>query len=640
MLTVAFAAIIGGLAWGGEALTRGDGPIAALWLSNALVAAVLLRSPRRQTGTWLAAAFAGYCGAGVVTGAPLATVAVLAAINCAEVAGGCWLLLRWTRRVPDVADFGALVRFELCCALIAPTVSGLFAALWFFTVTAVFNPAIWLSWSLADGLGMLIGGPIALIAIDAWRTRHWLTRARSVEVATVLGGTALAAMIVFGQSRLPLLFLATPMVIVAAFRLGTIGTAASVAVVSLVATIATLLGKGPIFLIVGGIELRIHVLQLFLAACFGIGVPIASALAGRDRIRQDLRAARDFSETLLVTMQEVVFRTDAHGRWVFLNPAWTKLTGYGVAESLGWYTTKLLHPDDIATARDHYPRIVSGDVTEAVLRQRFFDSEGHCRNIEVTLRRVAGADGAFGGTVGSIRDISENVAAQRALAESEERFRRLAEAAPVGIFRADADGSVTYVNKAWSDKIGLSIAETLGHGWKRALAPRPPGDEEPFQHNYVPGESRSRELVFRRPDGSELWVQGVTNGEFDETGALTGYIGAIVDISEQRRARLALAESQRLFEALANLSPAGIFRSGPDGGVTYVNQAWMRFAGLAYEESMGSGWGAAIHPRRYRSAFDTLGRCRAGIGRIAHRIPLLSPGRVGPLGGGDHRRRT
>ncbi|MFX8539168.1 hypothetical protein ABTL98_18955, partial [Acinetobacter baumannii] len=72
---------------------------------------------------------------------------------------------------------------------------------------------------------------------------------------------------------------------------------------------------------------RVHLLQLFLAACFGISLPFAAAIAGRERIREELKRSRDFSETLVSSMQEIVFRTDAERRWIFLNPAWETITG-------------------------------------------------------------------------------------------------------------------------------------------------------------------------------------------------------------------------------------------------------------------------------------------------------------------------
>ncbi|WP_440202063.1 PAS domain-containing protein, partial [Campylobacter coli] len=86
--------------------------------------------------------------------------------------------------------------------------------------------------------------------------------------------------------------------------------------------------------------------------------------------------------------------------------------------------------------------------------------------------------------------------------------------------------------------------------------------------DFKPGDVRVRDNAFRGSDGRELWFQTVNSPEFDENGVLTGFIGAIIDITEQRQSRIALAESKRLFETLADLSPAGIFRTDTEGRVT------------------------------------------------------------------------
>ena len=584
------------LSWGGLALSRGGTTISPLWLANAVLAVVLLHSRRQTAAGWIGAAFLGFFASNNLSQFQPVGGAVFAAINCAEAAGGCWLVLRWQKRVPDMTHLPDVLRFVLCCGVAAPLLSGLTAALWIAVPAGGTMARLWFEWSVADGLGTVILGPILLIGMHAWQRRETVSSARVGEIALILGGNAVATMIVFGQSRYPLLFLGLPMVIVATFRLGVLGTAAAITVVSLIATAGTLGGSGPIALIQATLATRIHILQLFLITCFAIGLPFASALAGRDRDRADLKRSRDFSDTLVSGMQEVVFRTDADGRWIFLNPAWQTLTGYTVAESLGWPTTRLLHPDDKIQAGKGYPNIVSGSVTEATLNQRFYTKSGDIRQIEVTLRRLAGKDGAFDGTIGTIRDITHAVATQRALADSEARFRRVAEAAPVGVYVAAADGAITYVNKAWSDKIGMSVEDSLGTGWMAALADPEDYLRQPPWVDFTPGEVRHREEAFRGADGGIIWAHIVNAAEFDDEGRVSGFIGAIVDITEQRAAHAALAESQRLFEALAKLSPAGIFRADVGGGITYVNAAWQGLADLAEDEVMGSDWGAAIHP--------------------------------------------
>jgi PAS domain S-box-containing protein len=614
------------LAWGGATVSRGNGYVSPLWLPNALLAAMILQGGLRNAWYWVAAAFASLCLADALNGDPLFQTPVLAAVNCAEAVIGCWLLLRWRNHVPDMANFTDLARFTVCCCIIAPALSGIAATLWLDPHGPWFGISTWRYWFLADGMGMLIAGPTMLIAIDTWHKRRPLTRRRALEITLILAANAVAGAVVFLQPAYPLLFFALPMIIFASLRFGVPGGAAAITVVAVFGVIGTLNGLGPAYLVGGTLATRIHILQLFFATCFAISLPFAATIAGIERISKELRRSRDFSETLVSSMQEVVFRTDAQRRWIFLNPAWETLTGYTVAESIGRSPEALLPPEERAESNERFVKIISGEITEATFRHRFIIATGEHRYVEVTLRRLADPDGTFAGTIGTTRDITQAVATQHALSESEARFRRLAETAPVGIFRAGASGGLTYVNRAWVDKVGLTMEEALGNGWMRALVDRTPFIERPPWQGFKPGEVRVRDMALRRPDGRELWFQTVNSAEFDENGVLTGFIGAIIDITEQRESRIELAESKRLFETLADLSPAGIFRTDTEGRITYVNRAWMEFAGLNFEQSMGYGWRKAIHPDDLPRVSETWTEAVRGAKKVRMDFRFLRDG--------------
>ena len=158
-----------------------------------------------------------------------------------------------------------------------------------------------------------------------------------------------------------------------------------------------------------------------------MALPVAAALASRAAMRRELQESRDFAELILENMGEVVFRADAEGRWIFLNPAWEQLTGYTVSESLGWLTTRLLHQEDFAKAQEIYPGIVSGALREIQLAQRFTNADGETRHIVASVRRLADAEGNFIGTTGNIRDVTQERGAEERLRESERRFQTLAD---------------------------------------------------------------------------------------------------------------------------------------------------------------------------------------------------------------------
>lgn len=620
-----FGALVMLLAWLGFAVSRGTGNVASLWLPNAALAVAILRTGWATAARWAVAAFAGYVAADMLGGTAFTGAAIPALINCADVLGGTWLLLRWLKAPPDMARIADLSRFALTCCVVAPACSALLAAFSLDSMSPGFSITLWRDWFLAKALGMLIAGPPMLIAIDAWRRRHRIDRDRLHEIAAILIANAAAAMLVFGQSQFPLLFLALPMVVLAAFRLGLFGTVAAIAIVAVIAIAATLYGNGPTLLISGTLGTRIHIVQLFLATAFAIGLPLASAIFGRERIREELKGSRDFSETLVSSMQEVVFRTDPAGRWIFLNPAWETLTGYSVEQSLGRSTGEILHPDDRVLWDIHSPNIVSGTLSDVTQHNRILTMNGGMRHVEVILRRLSEPDGRFAGTIGTIRDISETVATQAALADSEARFRRLTETVPVSIFRARPDGMVTYLNHTWCQTIGLTVEESLGQGWMRALAdPERYWAEQPMRQ-FQPGEIRMQEVAFRRPDGRIVWVEAVTISEVNHAGAITGFIGALVDITAQREASAALAESKRLFETLADLSPAGIFRTDVRGRATYVNRALMGLTGRNMQQMLGFGWTKAVHPEDFADVLQIWREVARGSEKLRRDFRFVRP---------------
>ena len=102
---------------------------------------------------------------------------------------------------------------------------------------------------------------------------------------------------------------------------------------------------------------------------------------------------------------------------------------------------------------------------------------------------------------------AERVKTNAAPQESEERFRALSEAAPVGIFQTDARGAVVYINPRWRDLAGLTPEEDLVSGWVDAIDPRD-------RHAVVAewracaqeGRAFSQEFRFAKPDGEVRWA--------------------------------------------------------------------------------------------------------------------------------------
>ncbi|OUL27119.1 diguanylate cyclase [Nostoc sp. RF31YmG] len=143
-------------------------------------------------------------------------------------------------------------------------------------------------------------------------------------------------------------------------------------------------------------------------------------------------------------------------------------------------------------------------------------------------------------------ELAERQRTEAHLRQSEQRYASLAAAAPVGIFRTDAQGSCLYVNERWCKITGLTSEEAAEAGWVKGLHPN---DREKVLAEWYCAvkENRSFQLEYRfqQPDGTVAWVFGQAVAEHDLVGQITGYIGTITDISDRKH-----AEEQLLYNAL------------------------------------------------------------------------------------------
>ncbi|MEO7365758.1 MAG: PAS domain S-box protein, partial [Sphingomicrobium sp.] len=181
-------------------------------------------------------------------------------------------------------------------------------------------------------------------------------------------------------------------------------------------------------------------------------------------------------------------------------------------------------------------------------------------------------------------DVTEQRSAERALRESEARFRRIADSAPVMMWVTRLDRTRDFVNDFYAEFLGLSREGARTYDWTKILHP---DDLERLVAESLAGEATLKpfplEARYRRHDGEYRWLRSVSSPRFNADGSLAGFIGVASDVTLAKEAELELKRQVEERTALLTRSEAqfrAIFETvlevlvllRPDGTIIELNR--------------------------------------------------------------------
>ncbi len=557
------------LASGAILLTRLNGGVALLWVANA---PLLIFLSRRSPVAWRSAllwATPASIAASTLFGPVAWAAPFLATASIVEVVVAAALLRRWLPKGDFLGSVRSLAVFGGVAGVIAPVTGGVIAA----TVALLAFPKPWgatfVDWVIGHGLGTMIASPLVLMLVNGNR-QQWRRRLSSLlwgrgglllaAVATVTAGT-------FCQQQLPLLFLPALPILLATFKLGRPGAALSIVLVALIGGIATAAGHGPITMTHLSRVGQLQFLQFYLAATFLMSLPLAGELGRRAELLKALKSSEARHRRIVARSQDVIFETDMDGRWTFLSDAWTRITGHGVAESLGRRAMTFVLPQDRQVLVDALVAALrnEGSIGQAELR---FPTELGVRWGAFSVGLLHDEAGVLTGAYGTLSDITERKKSQAAILSGERRYRALADNTTDMIARIGLDGRYRSATPAALRLLGIPPEELVGTPFLQLIAPEHLGlalDAFTAVTSGVADPSCSYRQQHR--SGEPLWVEATFRLLRDEDGCPREVIASVRDISRRKlletRTAAALAqvrESNRLFGMAGALASIGHWR--------------------------------------------------------------------------------
>jgi PAS domain S-box-containing protein len=165
--------------------------------------------------------------------------------------------------------------------------------------------------------------------------------------------------------------------------------------------------------------------------------------------------------------------------------------------------------------------------------------------------------------------------AEAARREQEERFRTIADAAPVMIWMAGTNTKCDFINKPWLEFTGRRMEQELGAGWVEGVHPE---DVHHCLEVYLSAFNERRpfrmEYRLRRHDGEYRWILDSGSPRRTADGVFTGYVGSCVDVTEVKQAHLAVINSSALSDAMLASLHGRVAALDARGNIIAVNQTW------------------------------------------------------------------
>jgi PAS domain S-box-containing protein len=300
--------------------------------------------------------------------------------------------------------------------------------------------------------------------------------------------------------------------------------------------------------------------------------------------------------------------TDLNNNLIFVNDAFLKMYGYGENELIGKNMNIIRsqsNPEPL-TEEIKAATVQGGWQGELINKKK----NGSEFPILLSTSCVVDDKGELYGLVGITRDISERKNYEKALRESEKRYRNLFNNSPLGIYRTTVDGKIILANPAIMKMLGYDDLQEL---MRRDL------EHEGYNENSLNridfknaiekhGEVKGIEVRWLKKDGSTVVLRESAKCIRDDNNEVLYYDGTVEDITEQVNAINALKESEEKFRTLSEKSPNVIFIV-KEGRIIYMNEKCVEVLGYEkeYFTSQSFQWKSILTAESFKIATAKYG---------------------------------
>ncbi len=528
--------------------------------------------------------------------------ALIGAGNSVEALFGVFLLRSFTEETGPLSKIRDIFKFvfAVLVACLSSATIGTSAVYFIHPAAGISFDMVWFTWWLGDVIGILVIASMFL----TYHRKSWQISSVQQALEVVLVGIVL--IIVNGgvfMGRFPeygfhshVTYLILPFAIWSTYRFGFPGAILSILTTSIVAVCGSINHLGPF--LGQRVQEDLVIVQCFMGVIAVTVLTLAAALYERQKAEEDIKYNEARFRSLVENSFEVIAMVDREGKVVYTSPPTKNVLGYDNSELIGHSMFEWMHPEDVPGILEIFEGLLKtpGAIVHTVCRmQRKNGSWCWLEGSGCNLLHQPAVEAV----VINYRDITE----RKKYEEARVHFASIVESSDEAIISKSLDGTITSWNRGAEKLYGYTSEEMIGRSIE-VLVPEDKKEElaEIFQDLEEGRKIELLETIRQRKDGSLIDVLLTVSPLHNDAGMLIGASSIARNITERKKAQLAIEESERRFRTMADTAPVMIWMSGEDGLYSFCNKAWLVFTGQSVGDDFGDGWRKRIHP-------DDLSRC-------------------------------
>ncbi len=337
---------------------------------------------------------------------------------------------------------------------------------------------------------------------------------------------------------------------------------------------------------------------------------IARDITDRVVMEEVLKTSENKFRLISENSADMVCTHDLDGTYTYISPSVEWLLGYQPQELIGSSPYDLFHADDIKRIKEASHDPVIDIAEENRIEYKIKKKNGQYIWFETVSRPIVNEDNVPIGIQTASRDISSRKHTEKALRESEEKYRSVVKALSEGIVVHAASGEITTCNIAAEEILGLSFDQMTGRSsldprWKAVHADRTPfpGETHPAMVTLKTGKAQRNVIMgVHKPDGELTWITVNSQPIFTEDKKnIQAVVASFTDITTQTKAEQALRESERRMKTLIANTPAVVYRCANDEAWTidFISKEIQNISGYPIEDLANNqlrSYNSIIHP--------------------------------------------